>query len=475
MADTLRRTLGLRDLILIVIGSVIGSGIFIVPGAVLRQTGGQIGIALVVWLIAGVLSLLGALTYGELGAANPKAGGLYIYMRDAFGPLPAFLFGWTLFFVIGSGSIATLAVAFSGYLNALVPMPPAIMPVVAVLMIATVTAINVRGARHGANVQNWTTVAKAGAIVVMSVMLITAGDGLTRGGEALWPESFDLGLLSAVGLAMIGVLWAYEGWQFVTFSAGEALDPQRTFPRGIVVGTAALIVIYLLANIGYIAALGPAGVAATDSVAADAVGAVLGPIAGKLIAATILVSMFSAANSVTLTAPRVFYAMARDGLFFRRLAAVHPRFGTPAFAILASAAWAMLLAATGTFEQLLTYVVFAGWIFYALGALSIFVYRRRYPEMHRPFRVPGYPLTPALFVLAAAAIVINTLFVQPREAFLGLGIVLLGTPAFFLWRTRARTSGNVPPRDSDWGEEDAREHDLADRTPAAERADLPER
>lgn len=475
MADTLRRTLGLRDLILIVIGSVIGSGIFIVPGAVLRQTGGQIGIALVVWLIAGVLSLLGALTYGELGAANPKAGGLYIYMRDAFGPLPAFLFGWTLFFVIGSGSIATLAVAFSGYLNALVPMPTAMMPVVAVLMIATVTAINVRGARHGANVQNWTTVAKAGAIVVMSVMLITAGDGLTRGGEALWPESFDLGLLSAVGLAMIGVLWAYEGWQFVTFSAGEALDPQRTFPRGIVVGTAALIVIYLLANIGYIAALGPAGVAGTDSVAADAVGAVLGPIAGKLIAATILVSMFSAANSVTLTAPRVFYAMARDGLFFRRLAAVHPRFGTPAFAILASAAWAMLLAATGTFEQLLTYVVFAGWIFYALGALSIFVYRRRYPEMHRPFRVPGYPLTPALFVVAAAAIVINTLFVQPREAFLGLGIVLLGTPAFFLWRTRGRTSGNVPPRDSDWGEEDAREHDLADRTPAAERADLPER
>ncbi|HEV2130461.1 MAG TPA: amino acid permease, partial [Longimicrobiaceae bacterium] len=344
-----------------------------------------------------------------------------------------------------------------------------------VLMIATVTAINVRGARHGADVQNWTTVAKAGAIVVMSVMLIAAGDGLTRGEGAFWPESFDLGLLSAVGLAMIGVLWAYEGWQFVTFSAGEALDPQRTFPRGIVVGTAALIAIYLLANVGYIAALGPAGVAGTDSVAADAVGALLGPVAGKLIAATILVSMFSAANSVTLTAPRVFYAMARDGLFFRRLAAVHPRFGTPAFAILASAAWAMLLAATGTFEQLLTYVVFAGWIFYALGALSIFVYRRRYPEMHRPFRVPGYPLTPALFVLAAAAIVINTLFVQPREAFLGLGIVLLGTPAFFVWRPRAVSNGSIPPRDFDQGEEDARERDLPKRTSAAERTELPER
>lgn len=475
MSQTLRRALSLKDLILIVIGGVIGSGIFIVPGAVLRQTGGDIGVALVVWFIAGILSLLGALTYGELGAANPKAGGLYVYVRDAFGALPAFLFGWTLFFVISSGSVATLAVAFSGYLNALVPIGPIASKGVAILMIATVAAINVWGTRKGARVQNWTTAFKVLAILVMSAMLIASGDGLAESAGSVWPESLSLPLLSGIGLAMIGVLWAYEGWQFVTFSAGEAMDPQRTFPRSIVIGTAALIGIYLLANVAYIAALGAEGVAGTDSVAADAVGALLGPVAGKLIAAVILVSMFSAANGLTLTAPRVYYAMARDRVFFHRLAAVHPRFGTPAFAILASAAWAMLLAATGTFEQLLTYVVFAGWIFYALGALSIFVYRRRYPEMHRPFRVPGYPLTPALFVLAASVIVINTLFAQPGRAFVGLGIVLLGTPAFFLWRARARSKGMADPHPGAWGEdEDAQESAPPVRTAAAERADVPE-
>lgn len=438
MTSTLQRTLGLRDLILIVVGTVIGSGIFIVPGAVLRQTGGEIGPALLVWLIAGILSLLGALTYGELGAADPEAGGLYIYLRDAFGPLPAFLYGWTLFFVISSGSVATLAVAFTAYLDELVPLGAAAARIVAILMIAAVAAINVRGTREGASVQNWTTAFKVGAILLMSVLLLAFGTGFAGSRDSLWPQTLSLPLLSGVGLAMIGVLWAYEGWQYVTFSAGETIDPQRTFPRGIIIGTVVLIAIYLLANIAYIAALGPAAAAQSDSIAADAVSALMGPTAGKLIAVAILVSMFSAANGITLTAPRVYFAMANDGIFFRKLAEVHPRFGTPAFAIVASSAWAMLLAATGTFEQLLTYVVFAGWIFYALGAMSIFVYRRRRPDAPRPFRVPGYPWTPLLFVAAAAAIVLNTLFAQPERALLGIGVVLLGTPAFYLWRRRRR-------------------------------------
>ena len=436
MNHDLQRTLGQKDLTLIVIGTVIGSGIFIVPGAVLRQTGGEIGPALIVWLIAGLLSLLGALTYGELGAMDPEAGGLYVYVRDAFGPLPAFLYGWTLFFVISSGSVATLAVAFTAYLDQLIPLTPVTARVVAVLMIVAVAAINVRGTSGSASVQNWTTGFKVGAILLMSVLLLALGSGFPTAGETVWPEALSLPLLSGVGLAMIGVLWAYEGWQYVTFAAGETIDPQRTFPRGIIIGTGALIGIYLLANVAYVAALGPAAAAASDSIAADAVRALLGPTAAKLIALAILVSMFSAANGLTLTAPRVYYAMARDGIFFRRLAEVHPRFGTPAFAIIASSAWAVLLAATGTFEQLLTYVVFAGWIFYALGALSIFAYRRRQPDLPRPFRVPGYPWTPLLFVLAAAAIVINTLFAQPGRALLGLGAVLLGTPAFYFWRAR---------------------------------------
>ena len=411
---------------------MIGSGIFIVPATVLAQSGGAVGTAMLVWLVAGILSLLGALTYGELGAANPDAGGLYVYIRDSFGPLPAFLYGWTTFFVISSGSVATLAVAFTGYLGQFITVTPVMSKVIAVLVILVIAAVNVRGTRQGSQVQNWSTGVKTIALLVMSVALLSRGRELS--GARVWPETFTLDILSGVGLAMIGVLWAYEGWQYVTFSAGEARDAQRTFPRAIIAGTAVLIGIYLLANVAYVAALGPAGVQSSQRVAADSVTALFGPAAGKLIAAVILVSMFSAANGLTLTSPRLYFAMSRDGVFFRKLAEVHPRFRTPAFAIIAGSAWAALLAATGTFEQLLTYVVFSGWIFYGLGAMSIFVYRRRAPDMPRPFRVPGYPLTPVLFVAASAAIVLNTLFTQPGRALVGLAVVLAGVPAYLIWR-----------------------------------------
>jgi APA family basic amino acid/polyamine antiporter len=244
-----------------------------------------------------------------------------------------------------------------------------------------------------------------------------------------------------MGLGMIGVLWAYEGWQYVTFSAGEAIDPQRTFPRAIVVGTASLVGIYLFANIGYLAALGPEGVAGSDRVAAEAVGAIVGPGAAKLIAAAILVSIFSATNGLTISAPRVYYAMARDGLFFRTLGEVHPRYGTPAVSIGAGTLWAMVLAVSGTFEQLLTYVVFVGWIFYALGAACVFVLRRTQPDADRPFRVPGYPWTPMLFIVAAAALVGNTIATQPARAAIGIGVVLLGLPVYFIWRKPEASSG----------------------------------
>jgi APA family basic amino acid/polyamine antiporter len=244
---------------------------------------------------------------------------------------------------------------------------------------------------------------------------------------------------------MIGVLWAYEGWAYVTFSAGETRDPQRTFPRAISVAALALIAVYLLANVGYLTALGTPGMAASDHVAVDAVRVLVGPAAGAIVGALILVSIFSATNGLMLTAPRLYYAMARDGVFFRVLARVSPRLGTPAFAISALALWSAALAISGTFEQLLTYVVFTGWIFYALAAASILVYRRTQPNAHRPFRVPGYPLTPILFVGAAALLVLDTLLTQPRRAALGLGAVLIGTPAFYLWRRRtARRNASEP-------------------------------
>jgi APA family basic amino acid/polyamine antiporter len=436
-ADALRRSLGFTDLVLITIGTVIGSGIFLVPSVVLRQSGMDASLAMFVWTLAGVLSLLGALTYAELGAMHPDAGGLYVYIRDAFGPLPAFLYGWTSFLVIASGSVATLAVAFAGYLAQILPIGAVATKLVAVAVIAVTAGVNIAGTRKGATLQNWTTAAKLLTLVTLSIALIVfSGHAAPAAVSVAAPPVSEGGF--KLGAAMIGVLWAYEGWQYVTFSAGETRDPQRTFPLAITVATLALIGVYLLANWGYIAALGAPAAAVSEHVAVDAVRVLIGPVAATIVGTLILVSIFSATNGLMLTAPRLYYAMARDGVFFERLARVSPRFGTPAFAISAIALWAAVLAASGTFEQLLTYVVFTGWIFYALGAASILVYRRRQPDAHRPFRVPGYPVTPVLFVAAAAWLVLDTVVTQPARAAVGLVTVLVGTPAYYLWRARAQ-------------------------------------
>lgn len=434
---TLRRTLGTTDLTLLVIGNVIGSGIFLVPSTVLKQSG-SVRIALLVWLVGGVLSLFGALAYGELGAMDKSSGGLYAFTRDAFGRFPAFLYGWTLFFVIGAGTIATLAVAAANYMGQFADLTPRMKQVIAVTLIAIMAVINVRGTRGSASIQNWATGIKVGAIVVMSGILLMMGGGATAAAAVAAPIAATPSLFSAIGAAMISVLWAYEGWQYVTFAAGEALDPQRSLPRAITLGTAALIAIYLLANVAYLAALGPAGVAASTRVAGEAIAAVLGPWAGKAIAVAIIVSMYSAAHATVITAPRVYYTMSQDRIFFAKLAEVHPSFGTPAFAIVTSCIWAAVLAWSGTFEQLLTYVVFVGWIFYALGAAAVIVLRRTRPDAERPFRVPGYPWTPILFVLAAVAIVGNTILTQPKQAAIGLGVVFLGAPAFWFWNRQRR-------------------------------------
>ena len=434
--NQLRRILGMWDLVLMIIGTVIGSGIFLVPGAVLRAVGNSVPLGLTVWLAGGILSLLGALTYGELSSMKPRAGGLYVYIRDCFGPFPAFLFGWTLFFVISSGSIATLAVAFGNYLGEFLQLSAWETKSVALLVILVITAVNVRGTRQSADLLNVTTAIKVTAILVVSAVLLWQGRNPIFGsGDQTDHQSLGV---SGFGLAMISVLWAYEGWQYVTYSAGETINPQRTFPLAFLIGSAALIAIYLFANLGYLAALGASGVAGSTRVAATALGAVVSHGAGKIVAIAILISMFSAANSIMLNAPRVYYAMARDGLFFHSLSQVHPRFGTPALAVGAAGIWSAVLAASGTFEQLLTYVVFIGWIFYALAAASIFIYRKRAPEAARPYRVPAYPWTPIVFILAAMALVGNTIATQPVRAAIGLGIVFLGAPAYAFWRRTAK-------------------------------------
>lgn len=434
MTDTMKRTLGGRDLILLVIGSVIGSGIFISPALVLRQSGESLPIAIGVWLAGGLLSLMGALSYAELGSMDPEAGGLYAYIRDAFGRFPAFLYGWTLFFVIGAGTVATLAVAAADYMTQFTPLSPMQKNVIAVTLIVIMTVINVRGTSGSASVQNVTTALKVAAIIAISGVFLVLGDAASLPVIAhdVLPVS-----ISGVGLSVIAVLWAYEGWQYVTFVAGEAKNPQRTIPQALIVGTTILIILYIIANLAYASALGTARMAASERVASEAMAQVLGPTAGKAVALAIIVSMYGAAHATVIAVPRVYYAMAQDGVFFKKLGEIHPRYGTPAIAIVASSAWAVVLAMSGTFEQLLTFVVFIGWIFYALGAAAVIALRIKKPDAPRPFRVPGYPLTPIIFVLAAAAIVGNTIWSQPGQSAIGIGLVLLGAPVYMWWRKRS--------------------------------------
>jgi APA family basic amino acid/polyamine antiporter len=440
------RTLRLRDLLLLFIGSVIGSGIFRTPGTILRQVNGSVGLLLLVWVAGGVLSLLGALTYAELAAANPEAGGLYCYIRDGFGRLAAFLYGWCLFLVIASGSVAALARAFSEYLARVIPISPIEQTVAAVIMIGVVTVINVWGTRKSSDLQNWTTLVKMGIIVILSALLLAFGHHARGIPSAFGVAHPGLGLWSNFGLAMIAVLWAYEGWQFGTYSAGEVINPQKAFPRAFLMGSLILVGLYLIAVVAYLFALGPAEMAMSETIAATSVAAVLGSWAGKIVALTILISTFSAANSVILTAPRVFYAMASDRLFFKELAEVHPRFLTPAAAIVGLGVWSAVLVCAGelgSFKKLIEGVIFIGWIFYGLGAATIFPIRRASAGRPIPYRVPGYPWTPMLFVLAAAAIVGNAVYLAFRDPsqFMNLAaaivLFLIGLPAYFFWRKRA--------------------------------------
>jgi APA family basic amino acid/polyamine antiporter len=440
---SLIRTLTLRDLLFLFIGSVIGSGIFLTPGLILRQLDGSVGLSLLVWLVGGILSLLGALTYAELAATNPEAGGLYCYIRDGFGRIPAFLYGWCLFLVIASASIAALARAFTRYLAEIIPLSPVASTVASVAMIAIVTAVNVWGTRKSSDLQNWTTLVKVGIIVVLSAILFAFGRHASDLPPAFGTTQRGFSLFSNFGLGMIAVLWAYEGWQFGTYSAGEVVEPQKSFPRSFLLGSLTLVALYLIAVLAYLFALGPAAATASDAIAATALAAVFGPWAGKLVALTILISTFSAANSVILTAPRVFYAMANDNLFFKKLAEVHPRFHTPAAAIVALGIWSAILACAGKFSELIGGVIFIGWIFYGLGAAAIFPLRRASQGKAIPYRVPGYPWTPLIFVLAAAAIVGNAVvlaFLDPaqfRNLAAALLLLLLGLPAYFFWRKRS--------------------------------------
>lgn len=432
----LARILTARAVAILTVGTVIGAGVFLVPSAVLRSAGGSVGLATLIWVTGGVLSFLGALTYAELAAMTPGTGGLYLYLRDAFGPAVAFTYGWTLFVVIGSGSVAALCVAATTYLGVLVPVPAGAAPLVAALLALAVSCVNIVETRRGAALLKAGTAIKLAAIAGMVVAFPLLGHGLAAPAPA-GPVPEGMALLAATGLGLVSVLWAYEGWQYTTFMAGETIDPQRNFPRGLAFGTLALIGIYVLASLAYVSALGADGVMRSDRVAADAAGLVLGAPWARIIAIPILVSCLTAAQAIAMTSARAYFAMARDGLFFKPLAAIHPRYGTPAVALVSAAGWSAVLAASGTFDVLLQYVVFVGWLFYALGGLAVVALRRKRPDAPRVFRVPLYPVTPLLFAASGLAIVVNTVVHEPLKGAIGLGATAAALPMYALWRRLA--------------------------------------
>jgi APA family basic amino acid/polyamine antiporter len=434
----LPRVLGLWDIVGIVVGGVIGSGIFLVPSSIAAGLKAPL-LMLAVWVVGGLLSFFGALSFAELGASIPEAGGMYVYLRESYGPMISFLFGWTLFLVIDSGAIATLAVAFSSkYLTHFFALSPLGQKLISALVILALVAVNYIGTRWGANVQNVLTVIKFVALAGICGVIFVFGKGSAA--NFVTPSAKGMtGLAGPFGIALVACLWAYKGWESATYSAGETKNPQRNIPLGLFVGMAVVIVLYLATNLAYLWVLPSSAIAASARVAADAMNVAIGPIGASLISFIILFSILGAANQNVLCSPRVYFAMAKDGLFFKKLADVHPRFLTPHISILAIGVWSIILSVSGTFEQLFTYVIFGQWIFFGLTAGAVIILRRKKPDLPRPYRTWGYPVTPIVFILAALYISINSLINQFGNAIAGLGIILLGLPFYFYWkRSRAR-------------------------------------
>ncbi len=432
----LPRVLGLKDVVGIVVGTMIGSGIFIVPAAVAEAVKAPL-LLLGVWVLGGVLTFFGALSLAELGSAFPQAGGMYVYLREAYGRLAAFLFGWVFFLVIDSGSMATLAVAFSSkYLPYFVKLSGFQTKVVAISLIFALAAVNYIGVRWGALVQNLFMAIKFAALVGVCVVVFIFARGSMSHLVLPLPSSFSPDLIGAFGVGLIAALWALKGWEVATFSAGELRQPGRHFPPGLLLGIAVVLVLYLGANLAYLYAIPVEAMARSSRIASDAMHLAIGSVGASVIALAILFSITGAINGHLLTGPRLYFAMARDGLFFKKVDEIHPRFLTPHFSIVALAGWSALLSLSGTFEQLFTFVVFGLWIFYGLTVGAVFILRRRKPDLRRPYRTWGYPLTPAVFILAAFFISINTLVNRFWNSFAGLLILLLGLPAYFYWRRK---------------------------------------
>jgi APA family basic amino acid/polyamine antiporter len=437
----LRRTLGLVDAVMVNVGVMVGSAIFLTASEVARAVAHP-ALQLGAWVVAAIFSLFGALTIAELGASLPHAGGLYVYLREAFGAPWGFFYGWALFVVIQTAAIAAVGVVFATYCGQFVALSPLAAQLVAVVVIALLTALNVLGVRQGVVTQNVVTVTKLAVMLGLIALAFLRGPAgalgnLTHAPPATGPMPAGL---AALGGALIGPLFAFDGWITTSYIGGEVKRPERNVPLCALASVAIVTALYLGINAAYLYTLGPAAVAHSPLVAADTAQAIIGPRGADLAAAMVIVATLGALNGNILGGARVFYAMAQEGLFPRSVARIHPRLGTPAVALAAQGAVSIALVFTGRFEQLLTACLFASWLFYALGGLAVFVLRRR-PDLPRPYRVWGYPVVPALFVAFAALLLVATVAAAPRDAALGSALLATALPAYLVFARRRRVAG----------------------------------
>ena len=440
------KRLTLADLVLIGAGGAIGSGIFRSPSqvaAALPSTGWD----LAAWGLGGLLTLAGALTFAELGAAMPRAGGQYVWLSEAYGSLVGFLHGWAYFLVVATGAIAALAIVFAEYVGFFVPMGAVATRVVAMGALAVLAVVNIVGVRAAANVGGALTILKLGALLGIVVLGLLAGAGAAAEPHtvvAADPHAVTAsgaGAAAGMGAAMIGVLWSYGGWQHASFAAGEAQRPERNVPLAMILGTAIITAAYLLANVAYIRLLPPSVLTTSPHVASDAVQAAVGHVGGAAVAAAVAASAIGTAGIFTLTTPRVYWAMAERGLFFRGVADLHPVWRTPVRAIVLQTAWAMVLVvAWGTFERIIGYVLFVDWIFFGLTGAAVFVMRRREGGPPVGYRVPGYPFVPLAFVVTSAWFIASTLRAQPVQAVAGAGLLCVGAIVHRFWSRRSRAA-----------------------------------
>ncbi|HUI66235.1 MAG TPA: amino acid permease [Bacteroidota bacterium] len=467
-----KRALRLYDATMLVVGSMIGSGIYIVSADIARTVGSG-GWLLVVWLITGLMTVVAALSYGELAGMMPRAGGQYVYLREAYNPLVGFLYGWTFFLVIQTGTIAAVGVAFAKFTAVLFPglgdstilvrlgiFQLTAQRLVAILSVVLLSYVNAFGIVGGKRIQNVFTTAKTISLIGLIAIGLVAGltlhvfqqnlsgfwDAKTSQGSASALPLGGFALLGALGVAMVGSLFSSDAWNNVTFTAGETVQPHRNIPLSLAIGTGVVTILYILANVSYLGVLPLAGnpgatdvaargiqYASADRVATAAMSVILGPAAAIIMAALIMVSTFGCNNGLILSGARVYYAMAQDGLFFRSVGRLNAR-GVPGAALAVQAVWASLLCLSGTYSNLLDYVIFAVLVFYVLTVAGIFILRKTQPETERPYRAFGYPVLPALYIAAALAVSIDLLIFKPAYTWPGLIIVLLGIPVYYLWR-----------------------------------------